>query len=149
MGWGKLRVRGFVGTGGAVLDPGFTSLNSGSSPCQIPEHLRGHGHTHNPKNTDPTAIQARIARNGNFSTGQFDGFFGVFFQKFLFWALYGIPEILRRRKPACLELFGLRIGKWGGVNYGLGVLWEPGGLFWIPALPLSIPGVLPVRYRNT
>ena len=55
------------------------------------------------------SFYAPIVRNGNFSTGQFDGFFWVFFQKFLFWALYGIPVILRRRKPAYFELFELRI----------------------------------------
>jgi hypothetical protein len=71
----------------------------------------GPGHTHNPENDHPGLFQPPIARNRNFATGLLGGFFGVFFQKFLFWALYGIPGILRRRKPAYLELFGLRIGR--------------------------------------
>ena len=61
------------------------------------------------KNGHPGQFRAPIVRNGHFTTGQLGGFLGMFFQKFLFWALYGIPEILRRRKPACLELFGERI----------------------------------------
>jgi hypothetical protein len=84
--------------------------------------MRGLGHSRDPENGHPGRFQAPIVRNGHFSTGQFDGFLGVFFQKFQFWALYGIPEILRRRKPACLELFGLRIGWRGGVTYGGGVV---------------------------
>jgi hypothetical protein len=71
----------------------------------------GPGHTHNPENGHPGLFQPPIARKRYFVTGLFSGFLGVFFQKFLFWALYGIPEVLRRRKPACLELFGERIGK--------------------------------------
>ena len=46
----------------------------------------------------------------------------MFFQKFLFWALYGIPDVLNGRKPACLELFGLRIGKGKGETMDGGIL---------------------------
>jgi hypothetical protein len=60
------------------------------------------------------------------ATGQFSRFLGVFFQKFLFWALYGIPEILRRIKPACLELFGERIGRQGGLTHAAGVFGNRG-----------------------
>jgi hypothetical protein len=65
-----------------------------------------HGHSHDPENYNPVAFQAPIARNRYLSTGQLSGFLGAFFRIFLFWALYGIPEILSGGKPACLELFG-------------------------------------------
>ena len=110
--------------------------------------MRGSGHTHNPENGHPAVFQAPITRNVNFSTGQLSGFFWGFFQKFLFWALYGIPEVLRWRKPAYLELFGLRIGWKVGDTYGWGVFGNQ-GLFWIPALYLLIPGVHPLSYRIT
>jgi hypothetical protein len=60
---------------------------------------------------DPGVFRALIALNRHFATGQFSGFLGVFFRKFLFWAVYGVPEVLHWIKPACLELFGLRIGR--------------------------------------
>ena len=68
----------------------------------------------------------------NFSTGQLRGYLGRFFQKFLFWALYGIPKDLHRIKPAYLELFGLTNGKGGWGNLGgrffleLGAVFDPG-----------------------
>jgi hypothetical protein len=65
-----------------------------------------HDHSHDPENNHPGAFLAPIARNGYLSTGQLSGFLGVLFRIFLFWALYGIPEILSGGKPACLELFG-------------------------------------------
>ncbi|MDP2797966.1 MAG: hypothetical protein Q8N94_10730, partial [Methanoregula sp.] len=88
-------------------------------------------------NGHPGQFQGPIAWNGHFSTGQLSGFLGVFFKKFLFWALYVIPEVIHGIKPACLELSGLskREGGWGKLCRGgfVGI----GGLFWIPALPLS------------
>jgi hypothetical protein len=56
----------------------------------------------------------------------------VFFLKFLFWALYRVPGDLHRRKPAYLELFGLRIRMGGGVNYMGGILVGIAGLFLDP-----------------
>ena len=51
------------------------------------------------------------------STGQYGGFLGLFFRRFLFWTLKGEQAVLEREKPAYLELFGLRIGIWDGLNY--------------------------------
>jgi len=44
----------------------------------------------------------------------------LFFRMFLFWALNGEPAVLEREKPACLELFGERIGIWDWLNYRKG-----------------------------
>jgi hypothetical protein len=62
----------------------------------------------------------------NFSTGQLEGFFGMFFRMFLFWDLLGIPEDLHGIKPAYLELFGLRIGRWGWGNLVMRGFWRIG-----------------------
>jgi len=91
--------------------------------------MRGPDHFNDPENGYPAVFQALIARNWNFSTGLLSGFLGVFFQKFLFWALYEIQEVLRRRKPAYLELFGWRIGHRGWGNLWERGFWEPGGRF--------------------
>ncbi|MDP3395144.1 MAG: hypothetical protein Q8S57_00525 [Methanoregula sp.] len=53
----------------------------------MPDHIRGPGPCHDPKNGYPGLFQAPIARNVNFPTGQFGGFFGVFSRMFLFRAL--------------------------------------------------------------
>ena len=125
----ELWVGGFLRTGGMFLDPNVTFVNSESSPAHIPDHLRGPGPSHTPKNDHPGLFQAPIARKRHFATGQLSGFFGVFFRMFLFWALYWIPEVLRRRKPACLELFGLRIGMGNRGTMGGGVFKNREGCF--------------------
>jgi hypothetical protein len=72
---------------------------------------------------------------------------------FMFCDLLGIPEVLSWRKPACLELFGLRIGRWGRGNLVERVFLRNGGLFWIPALYPGFrsvnSGVHPLKYLIT